>query len=199
MDRTHVSRRQTLKAAVLGIPAAAALKLIPLEAGEHTHALIKGEKAAAPAGSYDPKFFKPDQYRTLRALCNAIIPPDDRSGGALEAGAPEFIDLLTSENEDYQRRLGGGLLWLDATCLKRYGEVYLQCSPSAQAEMLNLIAYRASADKDPGLSPGVHFFALLRDLTVDGYFTSEIGIKYLRYIGNTPMPDFLGCPPVPGV
>ncbi len=199
MVRKLVSRRDILKTVTLGIPAGSALRLVSLQAAEHLHSVIREEKAKAPAGGYAPKFFKPSQYQTLQALCQAIIPPDDRSGGAREAGAPEFIDLLTSENEDYQRRLGGGLMWLDATCLKRYNKGYLRCSPSEQKEILDVIAYRANADKDTSLTPGVGFFSFLRDLTVDGYFTSEIGIKYLGYIGNTFLNEFPGCPPVPDV
>ncbi len=198
MTQKPISRREILKTVALGIPAGSALKLISLQAAEHAHNAIKKENAKAPAGGYTPKFFKPGQYKILQALCQAIIPPDEQYGGALEAGAPEFIDLLTSENEDYQRRLGGGLMWLDAACLKRYDKLYLHCSPAEQKEILDLIAYRANADKDPSLAPGIRFFAFLRDLTVDGYFTSEIGIKYLRYIGNTFLNDFPGCPPVSG-
>ncbi len=199
MTQKPVSRRDILKTVALGIPAGSALKLISLQGAEHSHNAIKKEKAKSPAGEYAPKFFKQDQYKTLQALCQAIIPPDEEYGGALEAGAPEFIDLLTSENEDYQRRLGGGLMWLDATCLKRYDKLYFNCSPAEQKEILDHIAYRANADKDSSLAPGIHFFAFLRDLTVDGYFTSEIGIKYLQYIGNTFLNDFPGCPPVPGL
>lgn len=194
-----VSRRQMLRASMLAMPAGAILKLVPLQAAEHTHDAVQAERATTPEGAYAPKFFKPDQYKTLRALCQAIVPPDDYSGGALEAGAPEFIDLLTSENEDYQRRLGGGLMWLDAICLQRYGRIYLECSPASQKELLDLLAYRVNARRDSSLTPGVDFFAFLRDLTADGYFTSEIGIKYLRYIGNTPLTEFPGCPPVPGL
>ncbi len=199
MARKLISRRDILRTVTFGLPAGSALRLISLQAAEHAHSVIRMENAKAPTGGYNPKFFKQDQYKTLQALCQAIIPRDDRSGGALEAGAPEFIDLLTSENEDYQRRLGGGLMWLDATCLKRYDKVYLRCSSSEQKEILDLISYRANADKDPSLAPGVHFFAFLRDLTVDGYFTSEIGIKCLGYIGNTFLNEFPGCPPIPDV
>jgi len=132
-------------------------------------------------------------------LCETILPADEDSGGAVEAGAPEFIDLLTSENPDYQLKLGGGLLWLDSTCTDRYGNVYLDCTPQQQKEILDLIAYRKSAEADASLSHGAEFFSLLRNLTSDGFFTSKIGIKYLGYIGNTFLMEFPGCPPVPGL
>ena len=64
----------------------------------------------------------PQQYKTLQSLCETIFPADADSGGAIEAGAPEFIDLLTSENPEYQTQLAGGLKWLDSTCDDRYGK-----------------------------------------------------------------------------
>lgn len=197
MALKSVSRRDILKTLTMGVTAGSVLKLIPIRAAEHVHRIVKEEKAKAPAGGYVPKFFSAHQYNTLRSLCQTIIPPDEKSAGALEAGAPEFIDLLTSENKNYQRRLGGGLRWLDSTCRDRYGKPYLECSPAQQKEILELIAYRANAKKDPSLGQGIRFFAFLRDLTADGFFTSEIGIKYLGYIGNDFLPEFPGCPPVP--
>src|SRR5260370_9024316 len=106
------------------------------------------EKAAATAGAYTPKYFPPAQYATLLFLCDAIIPKDEKSGGAVEAGAPEFIDLLTSENPEFQLKLGGGLFWLDAVCTNRYGNVFMQCTPDHNKETLALLAYRKTAEKD---------------------------------------------------
>lgn len=194
-----MSSRRTVLKTFAGLPAVPLIKLIPLEAAEEAHHTVRDIKAQAPGISYAPRFFNQHEYTTLQALCQAIIPSDDRWGGALEAGAPEFIDLLTSENEDYQRRLRGGMMWLDATCLKRCGNVYLQCASAAQKEILDLIAYRANANKDTSLTAGIVFFAFLRDLAVDGYFTSKIGIEYLGYVGNTYLNEFPGCPPVPAV
>ena len=199
MSLKSVSRRDVLKSLTIGVMAGSVLRVIPAQAAEYAHHLVDAEKAAAPGGSYTPKFFRPQQYKTLQALCQAIIPPEGDTGGAVEAGTPEFIDLLTSENSDYQLKLGGGLMWLDATCGGRYEKAYLDCAPPQQKEILDAIAYRANALKDPSLAQGVAFFAFLRNLTADGFFTSEIGIKYLGYIGNKYMADFPGCPPVPDV
>jgi gluconate 2-dehydrogenase gamma chain len=183
----------------MGAVAGSVLRVIPLESAEYAHTVIAAEKAGTGAGEYTPKFFLPQQYKTLQLLCETILPADADSGGAIEAGAPEFIDLLTSENPDYQMKLGGGLLWLNATCADRYGKEYLDCDPQQRKEILDLIAYRKTAASDPGLSQGVAFFSFLRNLTADGFFTSKIGIAYLGYIGNTFLTDFPGCPPVPGV
>lgn len=194
-----ISRRNILKSLSMGAVAGSVLRVIPLEAAEYAHGVIAAEKAAAKTGAYTPKYFPPEQYKTLQSLCETIFPADADSKGAVEAGAPEFIDLLTSENPEYQVKLGGGLMWLDATCQNRYGKSYLDSNAQQQKEILDLIAYRKNALNDPGISQGVEFFAFLRDMSADGFFTSKIGIEYLGYIGNTYLTDFPGCPPVPGV
>ena len=191
------SRRDLLKALGVTTTAASVSRLVPLAAAERAHRMVNAEKAATPAGGYMPKIFSPRQYETLRALCQAIIPPDEESGGAVEAGAPEFIDLLTSENKELQLQLGGGLMWLDSTCSERYGQTYLGSTAEQQREILDLIAFRKSAEQYPWLRPGVEFFSTLRKFTADGFFTSKIGMKYLGYVGNTYLSDFPGCPPVP--
>jgi gluconate 2-dehydrogenase gamma chain len=117
--------------------------------------------------------------------------------GIIDAHRSITSHNVTSENKDLQLQLGGGIMWLDATCIERYGQRYLQCDPGQQTEMLDLIAFRKNADKDPKLSPGIEFFSTLRKYTADAFFTSEIGIKYLGYIGNTYLKEFPGCPTIP--
>jgi hypothetical protein len=197
MTTKSISRRDILRSLTMGAVASSVLRVIPAEAAEYAHHMVAAEKAAAPAGAYTPKFFSARDYKTLQTLCHTIIPADSDSGGAMEAGAPEFIDLLTSENPKFQLKLGGGLMWLDAACTDRYEKTYLECTPAQQKEILDLIAYRKNAETDPGLSQGVEFFAFLREMTADGFFTSQIGIKYLGYVGNTYLLSFNGCPPVP--
>jgi hypothetical protein len=192
-----ISRRNILKSLTVGAIGGSVLRVIPAQAAEYAHHMIAAEKVAAPAKGYTPKFFTAHDYKTLQSLCQTIFPSDAESGGAIEAGAPEFIDLLTSENLDYQRILAGGLLWLDSNCSDKYGNAYLDCSPEQQKEMLDLIAYRKNVANNPGLNQGVEFFSFLRNMTADGFFTSEIGIKYLGYIGNTFVREWNGCPPVP--
>jgi gluconate 2-dehydrogenase gamma chain len=192
-----ISRRDILKSLAVSAAATSVLRVIPAHAAEMAHQMIAAEKAAAPAKTYAPKFFSAHDYKTLQALCQTIIPADADSGGAIEAGAPEFIDLLTSENKDYQITLGGGLMWLDSTCSDRYGKVYLECTPEQQKEILDKIAYRKNAIADSSLDQGVAFFSFLRNMTADGFFTSKVGIQYLGYIGNTFLKEFPGCPPLP--
>lgn len=190
-----ISRRDVLRNLMAGAAGGSVLQIIPAEAAALAHQMVHGEKAAA-SGRYTPKFFSAHGYASLAALCEAILPRDEESGGAVEAGAPEFIDLLTSENEEYRSILGGGLMWLDNFCRDRYEHVFLECTAEKRKEVLGLIAYRKNAESDPSLGPGVSFFAHLRKMTCDGFYTSKIGIGDLRYIGNTALAEFPGCPSV---
>jgi gluconate 2-dehydrogenase gamma chain len=192
-----ISRRDVLKSLAMSAAATSVLRTIPAQAAEYAHHMVAAEKAATKV--YAPKFFSAHEYKTLQTLCQTIIPADADSGGAIEAGAPEFIDLLTSENTEYQVTLRGGLMWLDSTCSDRYGKVYLDCSPQQQKEILDQIGYRKNALTDLSLTQGIEFFSFLRNMTSDGFFTSEIGIKYLGYIGSAFLKEFPGCPPVPAV
>jgi len=192
-----ISRRDVLKNLAIGAAGGSVLQVIPVEAAALAHQMVHQEKAATPGGNYTPKYFSAREYATLLILCYTILPKDEKSGGALEAGALEFIDLLTSENEEFQTQLGGGLMWLDNFCIDRYGKVYLECTPEQRKEVVDLIAYRKSAKDSPGLSSGVAFFASLRSMTCDGFYTSKIGIADLQYIGNTSLHEFPGCPPLP--
>lgn len=196
MASESISRRDILRTLAAGA-AGSVLQVIPAEAAEYIHQMVHKEKTASPTGSYTPKYFSAPQYAALVALCEMIIPKDEKSGGAVEAGAPEFIDLLTSENEKYQLKLGGGIFWLDNYCTDHYGKVFLDCPPEQKKEVLDLIAFRKNAKQDPSLSQGVSFFSFLRNMTCDGYYTSKIGIADLRYMGNTSLREFPGCPPLP--
>ena len=195
MSGYKLSRRAALKTLSLGASAAAVLGIVPLEAAKHIHATLALEKSPDTLVAYRPKFFHGRQWQTLRKLCEMIIPPDEKSGGALEANAPEFIDLLTSENTNYQTQLGGGIHWLDAYCRKQYGKDFLGCPDALQKKVLDLIAYRNNSTSQT--SQGISFFSFLRDLTTDGFYSSKIGIEDVGYIGNTVLSEFPGCPDPP--
>jgi gluconate 2-dehydrogenase gamma chain len=197
MAKGGVSRRDVLRSLAVGATAGSVLTMIPAQAAEYAHSLVQKEKAASAAGKYVPKFFPPHQYEALVSLCDTIIPKDEKSGGAVEAGAPEFIDLITSENVEFQTRLGGGLMWLDNHCTDEFGKLYMDCTPEQRKTTLDLIAYRKNGKERPELKQGIAFFAVLRNMTCDGFYTSKIGIADLQYIGNTSRSDFPGCPPVP--
>jgi gluconate 2-dehydrogenase gamma chain len=192
-----ISRRDVLKNLAIGAAGGSVMQVIPVEAAALAHQMVSKEKAATPGGNYTPKYFSAHQYATLLILCDTILPKDEKSSGAVEAGAPEFIDLLTSENTDYQLEFGGGLMWLDSFCLDRFEKTFLGATADQRKEALDLIAYRKNALADPSLSQGVAFFSRLRDMTSDGFYSSKIGFADLEYIGNTALAVWPGCPPLP--
>ena len=198
MSEQAISRRDILRTLAAGVAGGSVMQVIPAQAAEYAHLMVDKDKKTSASGKYEPKFFSARAYETLVVLCDTILPKDEHSGGAVQAGAPEFIDLLTSENVEYQASLGGGLAWLDNFCTDRYAAVYLACTPEQKKEVLDLIAFRKNGKSNPALMPGIRFFSFLRDMTCDGFYTSNIGIADLQYIGNTVMREFPGCPPLPG-
>ncbi|HEY3707443.1 MAG TPA: gluconate 2-dehydrogenase subunit 3 family protein [Terracidiphilus sp.] len=198
MTLDTVSRRAVLKSLGMSVAVGSVLRVIPVEAAEHAHHMIEAEKDGA-AGAYAPKFFDAHGFKTLQGLADTIMPPDADSGGAVEGGAPEFIDLLSSENPEYRATLGEFFGWLDAACTKRYGKAWVDCAKGQQTEILDLVAYRKNAEHDASLEKAVYGFSFLRNFVADGFFTSKVGIRYLGYKGNTYLTEFPGCPPVPGV
>lgn len=197
MGSDRISRRAVLKGLGAAIPVSALATNAVAQMPAMSHEAPNGRSERATGAPYKPQFFNAEEYATLSSLCDAIIPPDEHGGGAVAAGAPEYIDRLTSENEEYQELIGGGILWLNATCQDRFGTKYLACSAAQKKEILDLIAYSANRERDASLGVGINFFAQLRRFAVDGFFTSKIGIRYVKYVGNTFVPEFPGCPPLP--
>jgi len=154
---------------------------------------------------YQPKCLDPGHYRTLRVLCQVIIPADEECGGAVEAGVPEWIDTLASHGLADKTRLMGGLTWIDVAATHIFGNSFPACSSAQQKELLDLLAGTKdgafpcgqSDGAVPGLSYGRRFFTYLRSLAADGFFTSKIGMAYPGYLGNKWRPEFTGCPPLP--
>lgn len=131
------------------------------------------------------KFFTPDEMATIAILADIIIPKDEVSGSASDAKVPDFIEFIVKDMPEHQIPLRGGLRWLDVECMKRYEKPFKDCSKEQQIEMVDDIAYPERKLK-PGMSQGVKFFNLMRDLTATGFYTSETGVKDLGYMGNKP-------------
>jgi Gluconate 2-dehydrogenase subunit 3 len=207
-----LSRRAMLRGVALAATAVASGQL-SLEAAQHVHQQVKEEKKNA--GTYKLKLFNEREYKTLGRLAELIVPADEVSGSAREAGAPEFIDLLCSQNRELADIYTGGLLWLDAQMEDRYAVSFLDATEGQQTAMLDLLV---EAEKQEGerraqgltfediqryqefesygiyrpseLSPGIRFFDWVRRMTVDAFYTSEIGVKDIGYKGNTATSKF---------
>jgi hypothetical protein len=130
------------------------------------------------------KFFTTHEMATITILADIIIPKDAVSGSASDAKVPEFIEFIVKDMPTHQTPLRGGLRWLDMQCLKRYEKSFRDCSAQQQIEIVDEIAYPARAKKE--MKPGVAFFNLMRNLVATGFYTSQIGVKDLGYMGNQP-------------
>jgi len=171
-------------------PLAAAFRLTPASVRE---ASALAREALARGTPYEPKQFTGHEWETVRMLVDLIIPRDARSGSATDAGVPEFLDFLLGDDPDLQTPVRGGLAWLDHECDNRYGRTFVACTDAERAAVLDDIAWPRKAE--PQHSAGVAFFSRFRDLTASGFFSSRMGVHDLRYIGNTFISEWKGCPP----
>ena len=129
-------------------------------------------------------FFTPEEMATITVLGDIIIPKDEVSGSASDAKVPDFIEFIVKDKPEHQTPMRGGLRWLDIECFKRYNNSFVECNKQQQIEMVDAIAYPKKAK--PEMKQGVAFFNLMRNLTATGFYTTEIGVKDVGYMGNTP-------------
>lgn len=173
---------------------------------QHVHSAAAAD---TKGGKYTPKVFTAHEWATITKLSEIVVPADERSGSAVDAGAPQFIDQLCSQNTTLAEIFTGGISWFDAEMRKRAGKAFVEATAQEQAAMLDVIVaaertvrelntesglyarapqYKGFAGYTvrPGtdLAPGVKFFDWARKMIVDAYFTSAIGIKDVGYIGN---------------
>lgn len=170
------------------------MALAPLAAALDGTAIARAQQAArrARGAPYAPTFFTAHEYETVRMLVDLVIPRDERSGSATDAGVPEFMDFIIGERESLQTPMRGGLAWLDTECRERFGKDFVGCAEPERRAVLDDIAWPARA---PGhLGHGVAFFSRFRDLTATGFWSSRMGIEDLRYIGNVGVGEWTGCP-----
>lgn len=175
------SRRSLLRSAAV----AATLGQLDAETMQHVH---QQAAEARKQGAYTPRTLNAHEYKTVTLLADLIIPPEGSEPGGAGAGAPEYIDLLSTGSDRMARLWQGGLAWLDAASRQRYNADFLDATPAQRTELLDLIAYRRN--DSPALGPGIEFFEWARRMVVDAYFTSPAGVKALGFQGNTGMEKF---------
>jgi len=189
-----MNRRESLKA--LGLTAiSSAVLLEACKPGALKTDEAAVEKAAAQPGreAFEverdnalnaAKFFNAHEMATIAILSDIIIPKDGKSGSATDAKVPEFIEFIVKDIPDHQIPMRGGLKWLDIQCLNRFQQTFKDASEKQRIEMVEDIAYPKKVK--PGMQQGAAFFSLMRDLTASGFFTTEMGVKDLGYVGNVP-------------
>jgi gluconate 2-dehydrogenase gamma chain len=149
-------------------------------------------KAAERASPYTPTFFTAEEYATVFVLADLTLPADERGPSATEAGVPEFIDFVMSEEMGNRERMRTGLAWLNATAQTRFGTTFVGATEAEQKQILDDIAWPKQAAKE--LEEPSAFFTSFRNLTATGYWTSKVGVEDLKYIGNTFVTEWTGCP-----
>lgn len=192
-SRSRLGRRDLLKA-ITAVPAV----LVPLGPARAAGTSANAENAHAPAAqepaNAQPKTLSKHEWETIGTLSDLIIPADERSGSATQARVPAFIDdWLGFHGGELLAQIRGGLTWLDMECNRLFNRDFIACSSVEQRQILDRIAYpKKAAPEDVN---AVAFFNRLRDLVVGGFYSSEMGVKDLPYLGNQMVAEWKGCPP----
>lgn len=188
-----MDRRKSIKALMIGTVGAGVLveactsadkKNIASSADAALADRMLEEKAYLAKIEKEPKFFTEHEMATITVLGDIIIPKDEVSGSASEAKVPEFIEFIVKDMPSHQTPLRGGLRWLDLHCYKLYEKAFVNLSAAQQLTVVDSIAYPNKAPKE--LAQGVAFFNSMRDLVTTGFYTTEMGVKDLGYVGNAP-------------
>jgi gluconate 2-dehydrogenase gamma chain len=186
---SELTRRELV--ALLGVTAAAAA--CGRRPGSKS---AEGERQADSTAALmkAPQFFTAHEFATVTLLADLIIPADERSRGAGDAGVPAYLDFALREVEDDAMRLAmrGGLAWLDAESGRRFGRTFLAAAPDQRSAILDDIAWPARTA--PALANGAAFFSDLRDLVATAFWSSRVGVGDLQYQGNVALPEWTGCP-----
>ena len=192
MNHPSLKLRRTSRRDVLKILLAAPAATFSWSDAEAMQAASAAQTARAAAAPFVPKFFTANEFRFVRVLADIVIPKDERSGSASDAGVPEFMDFMMIEQPARQVAMRGGLAWLDVECQERFDKTFLDCADAQRAAVLDDIAWPARAK--PEFAHGVAFFTSFRDLTAAGFWTTRMGIDDLQYLGNRSVAQWRGCP-----
>jgi hypothetical protein len=178
---SDISRRDLLGRLAAAFVAGASIDHL---LAQEAHHLVQQTTAA---GGYVPKALNAAEFKTLERLTDLIIPVENGKPGAVAAGVPEWIDTLAGVNDELKARYTKGLAWLDTMMTSRGATGFANATPQQQTALLDLIAYQKN--RSPELDPGIDFFILARRMTVDGFYTSRIGMPDI-YPGNRPQAKF---------
>ena len=182
-----ISRRSALQ--LLTSAPAAAMVWTPAEAEQaHEHA-AQAVKQAVP---YKRKFFTAHEYAAVVILVDLIIPKDERSGSATDAGVPQFMDFMMVDQPRRQVAMRGGLALIDRLSESRFGKRFVTLTDGQRRSLLDEIAYTSNPDR--GLSHEIAFFNSFRDLTAGGFWSTKMGVADLQYQGNRFVDEWNGCP-----
>ena len=204
-----LSRRDALRRVALALTAAGLGPGIDVADAAEVHQQVDEERTLQ--GQYKIKYFNEHEFRTLERLSELIVPADEGGPSGREGGAPEFIDLLSSQNEELAHIFSGGILWLDNASAERHGARFVECSEREQTGLLDALvdAERNETGEDTSwdtrehrrfsvfgvkspsdMRQGLDFFGWSRRLIVGAYYTSPAGIKDLGFLGNSSYTEY---------
>ena len=184
-------RREWLKTSAAALGAS----LLPLPAVSREAPQAETAPPATKTKPVETKpahFFTPAQHALVEELCETIIPADEHSGGAKAAKVADYIDQVLRESLDDSRKAlwREGLRLVDIMSQHYHGKSFVNASPEDRIAVLTVLS---NNDHMTDL-PEVRFFIELKRLTVQGYYTSKIGIHdELEYKGNRILQDYVGC------
>ena len=146
-------------------------------------------------GELWPLTFNAPQRQLAGILADIIIPADEHSPSASSVGVIEFIDEWVSAPYPASQRdrplVLGGFMWLNEEAARRFGKGFSDLAATEQHGICDEICDESSSK----WRDAARFFALYRDLTAGGFYTTPVGRKDLGYIGNVPLASFDGPPP----
>ena len=188
-----MDRRKSIKALMIGTVGAGVFveackssdkKAIAASADASLDDRMQEEKDYLAKIAKEGQFFTAHEMATITLLGDIIIPKDAVSGSASDAKVPDFMEFIVKDMPEHQTPLRGGLRWLDLHCYKQYQKAFMDCDAKQQIAVVDEIAYPEKAK--PDVAQGVAFFNKMRDLVTTGFYTAEIGVKDLGYMGNVP-------------
>lgn len=187
-----LSRRDALKGLTVGAGVIASLPVLGSTAAaqDHQH-MHTATQTAASAKPQPLKFFTPEENRTVIEMSERIIPADDSSPGAKAARVNEYIDLIVSESPDAVKQTWReGLAAVNKMSGDKFSKPFADASAEQQVELLKAISKNERSPQ----TVEEKFFRTIKNATIDGYYTTEIGIKQeLKYKGNSYLKEFVGC------
>lgn len=180
---SNITRRQILQQLAAVIAAAGTITRVEAQqVHQMTHLAI-----AAAGGTYKPNSLSAHKYKTLEHLTDLIIPVEKGAPGAALAEVAAWIDMLLSANAELKQTYTKGLAWLDTAIEQRGAGDFIGATVAQQKALLDLIAYRKNQTTE--LASAIEFFSLARRMTVDGFYTSRVGMPDI-YLGNRVLPAF---------
>ena len=185
-----LTRRESLKLMALAALGSSIPSCGPSDI-ENAASKVAAVSRTMPMANRKPTVLNRHEYETVKVLADWIIPADDRSGSATDAGVPAFIDFILEDTEGIEEPMKAGLAWLDARVVSEGGTTFIELPSEAQEALLQRIAW--PDDVETGWEAGAEFFTLMRDMTASGFWSSQMGVEDLGYMGNTANPSWEGC------